>query len=58
MEVGRQGDPLSVSMVVASSRRGPGREEWCDLSSKNLLFAINFSLFEAHLSRVLFGGRF
>ena len=32
-KVGRKGDPLLVSMVVASrSRRGPGREEWCDLS--------------------------
>ena len=30
-----------------------GREEWCDLSSKKLLFAISFLRFEAHLNRAL-----
>ena len=38
--------------------RGQGREEWCDLSSKKLLFAIHFLRFAAHLSRALFRGRF
>ena len=36
--------------------RRHGLEEWCDLSSKTLLFAIHFLRFEAHLSRALFGG--
>ena len=35
-----------------------GREEWCDLSSKKLLFAISFLRFEAHLNRALCGGSF
>ena len=49
MEVGCQGGPLSVSTVVASSRRGPGREEWRDLSSKKVQFASDFLHFKAHL---------
>ena len=38
--------------------RRHGLEEWRDLSSEKLLFAINFLRFEAHLSCALFGGRF
>ena len=34
------------------------REEWRDLSSEKLLFAISFLRFEAHLNRALCGGSF
>ena len=49
MEVGRQGDPLSVSMVVALSHRAPGREEWRDLSFEKVQFASDFLRAKAHL---------
>ena len=56
MEVGRKGGPLSVSMVVVSShrrivaspRRGPGREECRDLSFKKVQFASDFLHLKAH----------
>ena len=34
---------------IVTSFRGPGREEWCDLSFKKVQFASDFLHFKAHL---------
>ena len=39
---------LDGRRIVASSRRGPGREEWRDLSLKKVQFASDFLHFKAH----------
>ena len=54
----RKAAKYGTRFSVDRRRRGQGREEWCDLIFKKLLFAINFLRFGAHLSRALSGGRF
>ena len=59
-KVGQKGTRFLVGGGGGGWRGGwwSGREEWCDLSSKKLLFAISFLRFEAHLNRALCRGGF